>query len=191
MPRPLAVATALALFLAVAAAAPVPKEKEKAPNYYPTALGSRWVYKVGETEIATEVTASETKKDARLATVTTLVNGKAVSTERLSVSDKGVFRTQINKADVDPPICILKAPLKPGDKWDVDSAIQGQATKVAFTARDPEEIEVPAGKYKTVRVDGDGMIAGTQTQVTYWFAPDVAGSDAILELKSFTPGKKD
>jgi hypothetical protein len=200
MSRPLAAVSALALFLAVASAAPVPKEKTKTPDYYPTALGSRWVYKVGETEIATEVTAVEVKKDARLATISTLVNGKAVSTERISVSDKGVFRDQINKADLKPPLCILKSPLKSGDKWEVDSSVQDQPMKMSFTAGGPEEVEVPAGKYKAVRVDADGTIAGTQTKVTYWFAPDVgvvklkytiAGSDAILELKSFTLGKKD
>jgi hypothetical protein len=200
MCRPLAAASALVLLLAAAPAAPVPKEKSKTPNYYPTALGSRWVYKVGETEIVTEVTAVESKEDARLATIATLINGKAVSTERIVVSDKGVYRDQMNKAAIEPPICILQLPHKPGDTWEVDSKIQGQATKVSFTAGQPEEVEVPAGKYRAVRVDGDGVIAGAQTKVTYWFAPDVgivklkytiAGSDAILELKSFTPGKKD
>jgi hypothetical protein len=72
--------------------------------------------------------------------------------------------------------------------------------KMSFTAGGSEEVEVPAGKYKAVRVDADGTIAGTRTGVTYWFAPDIgvvkmrysiAGSDSVLELKSFTPGKKD
>jgi hypothetical protein len=190
----------LALVLAVAPAAPIPKERAKTPDYYPTALGSKWVYKVGETEMATEVTAVEAKKGARLATIATLVNGKAVATERLSVSANGVFRDRINKADLKPPLCILKLPLKSGDKWEVDSDVQGQAMKMALTVRESEEVEVPAGKYKAVRVDADGTIAGTQTGVTYWFAPDVgvvkirytiAGNESIMELKSFTTGKKD
>ncbi|HET6576042.1 MAG TPA: hypothetical protein VFG68_20745 [Fimbriiglobus sp.] len=199
MTRPLAAASALVLLLAVAPAAPVPKEKAKTPNYYPTALGSRWVYKVGATEIATEVTAVESKSGARLATIATLVNGKAVATERISVTAKGVFRDRINKADLKPPACILKSPLKSGDKWEVDSSVQGQVTKMSFTTGGSEEVEVPAGKYKAHRVDADGTIAGAQTGVTYWFAPDVgvvkirytiAGNESVLELKSFTAGKK-
>jgi hypothetical protein len=198
--RPLAIASALVLLLTAAAAAPIPKEKAKAPDYYPTALGSKWVYKVGETEMTFVVTAVERKKDETLATIENQLNGLTAATERLSVSDKGVFRTELNKAVVDPPFCILKSPHKPGDKWDADSNVRGQQLKVAFATRESEEVAVPAGKYKAVRVDGDGVLAGTATKVTYWFAPDVgivklrhvlANGDLVLELKSFTPGKKD
>jgi hypothetical protein len=192
---------ALVVLAVPLAAAPVPKEKPKdaAPNYYPTKKGSRWVYKVGETTMATVVTAVEEKDGAKLLTVDTVVNDKTVATERLSVSDKGVFRTHINKAAIEPPVCILKSPVKAGEAWEVASKIQDQATVGTFTVVGVEAVTVPAGAFKAVVVDGpDFEIAGTKTGVKYWFAPDVglvkiaytiAGTAAVLELKDFTPGK--
>ena len=55
-----------------------------------------------------------------------------------------------------------------------------------------EEVEVPAGKFRAVRVE---MEAGEST-TTLWFAPQVglikmagAGTDQVTVLKEFKPGK--
>ncbi len=110
-----------------------------------------------------------------------------------------MFRTAINKTPVSPPLCILQTPFTPGAKWRAAANVAGQATDVTFVAKETEEVEVPAGKYKAARVEGDGKVAGTDTKITYWFAPGVgivklkyqlAGGEAVLELKSFTPGKE-
>lgn len=198
--RPLAVGSALVLLLAVAPAAPIPKEKSQAPDYYPTALGSKWVYKFEDSTDTTEITAVETRGDARIVTFSTPSGAKDVTTYTVSVSRKGVFRTHLDKEAIDPTVCFLQHPYKPGDTWDVDTVIRGLPAKLSFTAREAESVEVPAGRYRAVRVDADETFPGKQSRLTYWFAPDVGlvkiryttgESDAVTELQSFTPGKKD
>jgi hypothetical protein len=60
-----------------------------------------------------------------------------------------------------------------------------------------EEVEVPAGKYRAVRVDtAAGMFNGNPVEAKAWYAPGIGlvkseGSFGHkLVLKSFTPGKE-
>lgn len=183
----------LAVFIASAALA-------QTTDLYPLKKDTKWVYKVGETTITVKVTAA----DANGATLETLVNDKAVASETIQVKSDGVYRTKINKAEITPPVLILKlkdgkAAAK-GDKWDVKSKIQDQEVKGTFTVKDDAEaVKVPGGEFKAVVVDGpDFEIAGTKTGVKYWFASgkgivkltyNIAGNEAVLELKEFAEGK--
>ena len=167
---------------------------------YPLKVVNKWVYKVGETSITVRVASA----DAAGATLETLVNDKVVATETLEVKADGVYRTQINKAKIEPPVKILqlkagKADAK-GTKWTVDSKIAEQPVKGEFTiVEDKEKVKVPAGEFESVVVDGPKFeIAGIETGVKYWFAPTkgvvkltykIAGNEAVLELKEFTEGK--
>jgi hypothetical protein len=185
---------ALVVFVASAALA------QTSTDLYPLKKDTKWVYKVGETTITVKVTAA----DANGATLETLVNDKAVASEVIQVKADGVYRTKINKADINPPVKILelkdgKAVAK-GAKWDVKSKIQDQEVKGTFTVKDDAEaVKVPAGDFKAVVVDGpDFEIAGTKTGVKYWFSPgkgivkltyNIAGNEAVLELKEYTEGK--
>ena len=185
---------ALVVFVSSAALA------QNSTELYPLKKDTKWVYKVGETTITVKVTAA----DASGATLETLVNDKAVASEVIQVKADGVYRTKINKADINPPVKILelkdgKAVAK-GAKWDVKSKIQDQEVKGTFSVKDDaEKVKVPAGEYTTIVVDGpDFEIAGTKTGVKYWFAPkagivkltyNIAGNEAVLELKEYTEGK--
>ena len=185
---------AMLVFVASAALA------QTSTDLYPLKKDSKWVYKVGETTITVKVTAA----DANGATLETLVNDKAVASEVVQVKADGVYRTKINKADINPPVKILelkdgKAVAK-GAKWDVKSKIQDQEVKGTFTVKDDAEaVKVPAGDFKAVVVDGpDFEIAGTKTGVKYWFSEgkgivkltyNIAGNEAVLELKEYTEGK--
>jgi hypothetical protein len=183
----------LAIVAASGPAAPVPKGKAP-PDYYPLKVGATRVYQVGESTITTRVAAVDKKDGVSTATIETLVTDKIVSTEKLQVSDRGVFRIELNKLAIVPPICILRLPVRSGDAWQVDSRISDQPVTVQFVQRGNEAISVPLDDYKTVRVDGSGSIAGTQTDVSYWFAPDVgivriryrvSGTESSLELKEY------
>ncbi|HVK18440.1 MAG TPA: hypothetical protein VM533_16010 [Fimbriiglobus sp.] len=169
-------------------------------EFYPLKKDTKWVYKVGETTITVRV-ASVAPEGA---TLETLVNDKAVASEVIQVKADGVFRTQINKAKIEPPVMILKLEggkvAAKGAKWDVNSKIQDQPVKGSFSiVEDKEKVKVPAGEFESVVVNGpDFEIAGTKTGVKYWFAKDkgvvkltysIAGNDAVLELKEFTDGK--
>ena len=190
----------LALGAVVLLAASVAMAQNATTEFYPLKKDTKWVYKVGETTITVKVTAA----DANGATLETLVNDKAVASEVIQVKPDGVYRTKINKADINPPVLILKLKdgkaVAKGEKWDVKSKIQDQEVKGTFTVKDDAEaVKVPGGDFKAVVVDGpDFEIAGTKTGVKYWFTQgkgivkltyNIAGNEAVLELKEFTEGK--
>ena len=191
----------LALGAVVLLAASVAMAQNAATTeFYPLKKDTKWTYKVGETTITVRVASS----DANGATLETLVNDKAVASEVIQVKSDGVYRTKINKADINPPVLILKLKdgkaVAKGEKWDVKSKIQDQEGQGTFTVKDDDEaVKVPGGDFKAVVVDGpDFEIAGTKTGVKYWFAKDkgvvkltysIAGNDAVLELKEYTEGK--
>ena len=173
---------------------------QTATDFYPLKANTKWVYKVGETNITVRVASAS----ADGATLETLVNDKPVASEVIAVKADGVYRTKINKADIAPPVKILELkdgkPAAKGTKWKVESKIQDQPVKGEFTIKDDKEkVKVPAGEFDAVVVDGPEFeIAGTKTGVKYWFAAgkgivkltySIAGNDAVLELKEYTEGK--
>lgn len=186
---------AVVLFAASAAMA----QNAATTDLYPLKKDSKWVYKVGETNITVRVASA----DENGATLETLVNDKVVAKETIQVKADGIYRTMINQAKIEPPVKILelkdgKAAAK-GTKWKVESKIAEQPVKGEFTIVDPEKVKVPAGEFDSVVVNGpDFEIAGIKTGVKYWFAPtkgivkltyNISGNEAVLELKEFTEGK--
>ncbi len=168
-------------------------------DYFPMKVGAKWVYKVGEAIVTVKVASAD--KDG--AKIETEVNGKVVASEVLSVTPEGIVRTKINNSDIKPPVMILKlagGKAVKGDKWHVESTVQGQSVKGDFTTKDDKEsVTVPAGKFEAVAVDGGEFdIAGTKTAIKYYFVPgkgivkqsySIQGNEAVLELKEYTEGK--
>ena len=74
------------------------------------------------------------------------------------------------------------------------------SSKFKYTTGKEEEVEVPAGKFKAIRVEMENVINGAVFRTTYWHAPgagmvkivshDHKRGDRVQVLKSFTPGKK-
>jgi hypothetical protein len=61
-----------------------------------------------------------------------------------------------------------------------------------------EEVEVPAGKFKALRVEAEQELGANVFKSTLWYAPGVGlvksvtntnGTERVQVLKSFTPGK--
>jgi hypothetical protein len=130
--------------------------------------------------------------------IETIVNGKSIASEHVVVKDDGIYRVMINGQKPDAPVRFLKLPPKKGESWDIDTKIQDQAIKGQFVIEE-EEVTVPAGKFKTFKVEGkDFEIAGMKTNITYWFAEktgivkiafSLAGQDAVLELEKYEEGR--
>jgi hypothetical protein len=195
------VRTALGCLVLLAATAVAAQTQPAATSdYYPLKVGTKWVYKVGETTITVKVASA----DGSGAVLDTMVNDKSVATEVIQVKADGIYRTKINKADITPGVKILELkdgkPAPNGTEWGVDSKVQDQPVKGKYKLTgDKEKVKVPSGEYEAVVVDGPAFeIAGTKTGVKYWFAPklgivkltyNIAGNEAILELKEFTEGK--
>ena len=199
--RSLISALLLFAFGSFASGAPVPKEiLKKFPDYYPLLPGTEWEYAIGEGAVTVKVQDYEKKDGVRTGTLATFVNGKVVATEKIRVDETGVYRTHINKTELEPPILILKFGIKDETEW-TTKAKAGEA-KVDFTFKlnGLEEREVPAGKYNAVKVSGAGDAAGIKTHFVYHFADGVGivrlcyelnGATVEMALKKFTPGKEE
>lgn len=180
-------------------------------DYYPTAVGTKWVYELNGRDQTWEVTAAEAKAGETLVTFTqSIAGGKPEPILKASVSAKGVYQLEMGPFKVDP-VCELQFPVKAGARWSVDipsqtvgSPPQGgglRGSTGTVTVGDAEDVEVPAGKFRAVRVDvtitaEDGKPLTKPRRLTRWYAPGVglvkvaAGPDITRALKEFTPGKK-
>jgi hypothetical protein len=127
-----------------------------------------------------------------------IVDGKTRSFEHLAVADGVLARHSFEGKQVSPPIPLLKLPPKDGEKWNVESKLDGQVYKGQL-AVSLEKVKVPAGEYAAYKVSGPEMdLNGTKLSVTYWFASGVglvklqselAGLKVVHELEKITPGK--
>ena len=139
----------------------------------------------------------ETVDGKSLALLETVVGGNVTNTEHLAATDKGVYRYRVDGTELSPPVCVLKYPLKKNETWETESIIANEQVKVKGKVIDAEEVTVPAGTYKTFRVEIETSVAGMQATLTFWVAPDVgivkqtidgSGKD-FVELTSFEAGK--
>ena len=196
MARLLAASAVPAVMMAMGTAAPVPKVK---PVYYhPTTVGDEWVMLVdGKVETTTRVTAVEDRGGAKV--VTTVFVRPDGTADTGDISADGVTVSSACGFPIDPPMTVLKLPAAPGVKWDMEFAERrrddppillcgySQTVTVAGT----EEVVVPAGRYKAVRLDivwkSDGQ-SGTKVE---WVAVGMVKSEAsgvVREMKSFKTG---
>ncbi len=197
--RFLLLALAFSTLVGPLAAAPVPKEiLKKFPDYFPLLPGTAWEYGVGESTVTVEVQDYTERDGVRTGTLVTNANGKEVASESIRVDASGVYRTRINATKIEPPVLLLKFGIKDETEWATKCKVGEAKVDFTFKLEGQEEIETPAGKYKAVKVTGVGDIAGTKTQLAYHFAEgvgivklgySVAGTETVLSLKKFTPGK--
>jgi len=178
----------------------------KKPTYYhPTREGDRRVYEIHAGDSVSEtvdlVTKVEYKGDTVIVSVGRESKGVDLPNSQVEVSKKGVIQIAIGNRKLRDPWPMLKLPAKPGDQWTFES--EGPAGSGAFkttcTLGKEEEVEVPAGKFKAIRVDAVATLPGETTmQASAWFAPgigvvksvsNVAGFEHTQVLKSFTPGR--
>jgi hypothetical protein len=196
MPRSLAALPVLACALAAAGAAPAPKPVPPPVYYFPTRVGAKWVLTdlTANRDRTFSVAAVEEKDGAKVVTVCEEVNGRQLPSEVVAVSAAGLFRRQGGPFKLDPPLCHLKFPHKPGDKWDwhVGGKPGLAECKGTVTVHPAESVAVPAGTYTAIRVVFEGTEDGRPDRVAFWYAPDVglvkrANTKFHQVLKSFTP----
>jgi len=163
----------------------MPKED---PVCFPTKVGDRMVSMLAGSEIVCVVTKVEKTADG-IAVTQEFEDAQGVRThdQTVVVSASGLKVIRYSGRDLDKPVWWLKLPHVAGNTW--TDNLGGQKTQTMGW----EEIEVPAGKFKAIRVDRDDNADGT-AKTSYWYAPGlgcIKWSDAhrARELKSFTPGK--
>jgi hypothetical protein len=198
MSRSLALLTIPARLAAVVSAAPVPKGRVLPVQFYfPTSVGTRWVYQVGGREETERVYAVEERDGSMLVSVAVLGGDSRV----VSVSDKGLFQVPsgipVWPAKPAEPMCLLKLPERADGscRWEVESDTGPEKYHVRYVALRGETVRVPAGRYHAVRVTAQYVIGGTTREATFWYAPRVGlvkmvSGGTVKELKAFTPGKE-
>ncbi|MBN9520683.1 hypothetical protein J0H58_19555 [bacterium] len=201
MNRLLTLLTLLALLGTRTRADEVPaQDPAPAPAYYyPVQKGARWVYlwkvqgRKDEERIDTVTAVESGTSGAKLVTASMVAaDGRTYPTEKVEVSDKGVF----NVANLSglggyfSPWCQLKLPRHTGQSWKMH-----QWDDTMLVDRGVERIQVPAGEFDAVRVDQMLQKYPTAPAQTRWYARGVgkvkhtcAGMD--ISLKSFTPGEE-
>ena len=149
-------------------------------SYYPLKAGNKWTYQIESdtaakgSKLINQIAKIEKIDGVSLSRLETTAKGKVVASEHLSITGKGIFRNRYNGTEVSPPICMLKFPIKKDSTWKVESKVGEEKLSVSCKL-DEEEIEVPAGKFKTVKVvmDAEVVGAGIIVSTTYWFAQGV------------------
>lgn len=178
-------------------AAPRPKGGEAV--FFPTKAGDTSVYEV------TTGGGGASERTTVVKKVEEIDGGWAVSVEtgprqaRYEVTEKGVLMSHGEGRDATPPMPLLKLPAAGTPAWEYRTTDgNGKAILLAFKVSGEEEVKVPAGTFKAVRVDMARTAGGDTVSGTLWFAPRVGPVKQVTEagktvrtevLKSFTPGK--
>ncbi len=188
----------------------VPEAGVKKELYFPTIVGAKKVMEHqgpgGTSETTETVTQVEEKDGMYTVTVERENMRKELTTAVYRVSARGVFLVSVGDAVNDPPAAVLKRGVKVGYTWasqekmpTVANGIGGRTSKWTYYTLGPEEVvEVPAGRFRAVRVDavGDQRVP----RFSYWYAAGVGvvktetqmgDTTWVSTLKSFTPGNSE
>jgi hypothetical protein len=188
-------ATVALTTLLLLGAAPVPKHLMKDRPYWPTAVGTKWVYDLNGMEEAEEITGAEEHNGGTRLTVRCRLWDNTVD-----VSKEVVIRRTLGQFRLDAEM--VRFPLKAGDSWAVAQPIQEgiQANAGTMTVGETKDVSVPAGKFRATKVtfevtEVNGQPIAKPQTFTYWYARGVGtirvewdGGEKVL--KSFTPPRE-
>ena len=184
----------LALSVVLASQIVSAEDRFPAHEYYPTAIGTEWVFQSGALEVVERVVAHELIGEDRCARIETVFNGKTIAYEHIAVREDGVYRVSIAGIPVEPPLCFLKYPAAKGEKWRVRSSVQGNEIKGEFVLGQTD-VSVPSGEYPSITSEGkDFQSASTKLEFVYYFVKGIGKAkqltklnetEAVLELKEF------
>lgn len=172
------------LFLTTNLAAQKPVEK----SYYPISEGNKWHYLIKaegqpERKLTYQIARIEMIDGESLARLETVINGNVAASEHLQITEKGLFRKRFNGTEINPPICLLKFPIKDGEKWENNTKIGPIELKVKCNL-EFEEAVVPAGKFKCAKVHVETEQKGANIITTYWFAPEMGMVQQYVDINS-------
>lgn len=173
-------------------------------DYYPKTPGTQWTYKARVNDqtltMINKVTKIENINGIEMSRVETSAGDNMVlANEHISINEKGIYRNRINGSEPDPAVCILRFPIKAGDAWEINSKVGNETIEGTYKTSN-EDVTVPAGKYKTIKVvsEADVKPSGQKIFNTVWMAEgigivkqftDLGPVQITLELEKFEAGK--
>ena len=185
--------------ISLVAAAPVPREAKKPrTDYFPTQVGSKWIYKHtknAEWQRTDVITSVEQIDDAKIIYVGTLTeDGSVEHREKMKLSPLGLFKMDLSDQETDFLTRHLKFPIHSGDEW--ECLMRGKMGTA--TCEGIEEVDVPAGRYHAVKIVArrkTETIELGEVEATGWFVLGIGpvkwgfgSGDAAEVLHSFTAG---
>jgi hypothetical protein len=184
----------LAIAFLVSSAFAAPKLAERKQAYLPVTIGTKWTYKTSDGEAEEKVTAVDEKADGLHVTVEYGHTSGAARSAVIRVSDQGVFRVTEGGRTYDTHLPVLRLPVRAGDTWEYD--LPGSKIKARAKVAGEEAVEVPAGKFKAVRVDITyDYQDGRELKLSRWFAlgfglvREEHGGRETRALKTFVPAR--
>lgn len=161
-------------FLQPAPAAPVPKAVKGTQDFYPSTLGTRWVYaqEDGTREHTREVTTSQ-EKDGETHFTVTWKDGGQTQIWDLKKDATGVYRLKQDGVEFDPPHKLLAAKTAAGDEWTSEYSWGGRVKyKYVRTVGRPEVVKTPAGEFTAFPITSREE-NGRGLETTLWYADGV------------------
>jgi hypothetical protein len=194
---------ALLLMLAAVAVGAPRKDSPAETLYLQTTVGEKKVFETTSGRVTSEFTVwvvAVEKKGAMTIVSFSSEEGGPVSS-RFGASADGVFRLALGATSYDPPPRLLKLPANEGDTWEESlSARKDEDAKAKYTTGKEEEVVVPAGKFRAIRVECEYTNTDVNfARTTYWHVAGLGivktltkskGAESLVVLKSLTPGKK-
>jgi hypothetical protein len=195
---------ALALFAvaALAPAAPVPKAK-KAAEPYPSTVGTKWEYVLqGDSKsLWTEEIVEADEKDGVLTVRVEVkeIRERPKRRNEYHIADGALVLHSQDGTKLDPPTTFFDTGWRAGDTLTQKLNYPGDKVyEYEYEVGKAEEITTPAGKFVATPVTRRLVKPRKDKSFTAWYAVGVGqvrltleGEETpVLELKSFTPGKK-
>jgi hypothetical protein len=183
-------------------------ERDPGASYITVGLGDEKVFNRtirsngrASKEVVTELVVAVERTDGFLVTVEYRydADSKPRWTFRFRAAPDGIYWIAKDGQTFETPECILKLPVRAGAVWEGPSGGQPEST-IQYTAGPEEEIEVPAGKFRAVRIDSVFKGNGLTLKLSDWYDSKVGlvksnsqwddGEDETKVLTSFTPRRK-
>lgn len=202
MPK-LLVPVAIFLLLPLSAvAAPRPKDLPDEGLCFPITVGTKWAYEGPNGEYEEAITEAKTDGKGTVITIVRTKGGKEEWQSTFRVTRAGFDMLASGGVTYDQPLPFLKTGAKPGDEWDYTYTRPPTAFHCRLKVAGPEKVEVPAGKFDTVRLDEaeSNSVIGAANQnappleSSCWYAPGVGLVKQVWQgqettLKSFSSAK--
>ncbi len=128
-------------------------------DYFPLEPGTTWTYR---THAGKDYVKKVVGREAVDGADCVIVQHGDTEKHWLSSAADGVRVHRSRGVRFDAPLLLFKFPLAAGDAWKGSASVYGGDTVYSFKAAGEEEVEVPAGKFKSFRVDWTmGTTAGS------------------------------
>jgi hypothetical protein len=141
--------------------------------YYPLGVSTTWIFRGPDHQRVMRVARHEVVDGTPCAFVETLRDDKVIEDNDVCVKSDGIYLLTADGEKLSAPLPILKLPPRKGATWRVNFNKGGKRSQGVYVMGE-EDVEVPAGKYRALTLNGEIREGTVRTLAfTYWFARGV------------------